>query len=65
MTGIDVIEQAIVDEFAGRIDRAEAITRVRAVMPVTEAGAVDLLDHPVSARARYARALFHPLWRTQ
>lgn len=52
---IDVVENAIVDEFAGRITRAEAIARIRSVLDVTERGAADLLDHPIAPRERYAR----------
>jgi hypothetical protein len=52
-TPIDAIEDAIVDHIAGRITEADAIAQVRTVLRVTEAGARDLLSHPVSARFRY------------
>jgi hypothetical protein len=50
---IDVVEQVIIDQFAGRITRAEAIARIRSVINVTDLGAADLMDHPASARERY------------
>lgn len=52
---IDVVEQAIVDEFAGRCTRADAIARICSVLNVTEHGAADLMNHPVAPRLRYQR----------
>lgn len=54
MATVDLIEDAIVDEFAGRITRTEAVARLRAVLDLTEFGALDLITHPVSPRFRYA-----------
>lgn len=50
---IDVVEDAIVDEFAGRITRAEAIARLRSVLRLTEVGAEDLLTDRTAPRFRY------------
>jgi len=49
----DIVEQAIVAELAGRIDRSEAILRVRSALDLTELGALDLIEHPVAPRALY------------
>jgi hypothetical protein len=54
VNGFEAIESAIIDEFAGRITRQQAIKRVQSVLDVTDDGATDLLDHPVAARDRYA-----------
>lgn len=53
MSPIDVVENAIVDEFAGRITRADAISTIQSVLRVTAYGAEDLLTHAVAPRTRY------------
>lgn len=63
MAAIDAIEEIICDEFAGRITRAEAIAEVREHLGVTEAGALDLLTHPMGPRARYQVDGFRDLGR--
>lgn len=54
MTGIEVMEEAIVALFRGDITEEEAIARVRSAVNVTEYGARELLWHTQSPSARYS-----------
>ena len=53
MTGIEVMEEAIVALFVGDITEEQAVARIRSVVNVTERGARDLLWHDRSPSARY------------
>ena len=54
-TPVELIDRARADYAAERIDRPTALERIRSAgLDLTRAGAVDLLDHRLSAAERYA-----------